>query len=151
MRNSNARVPDPSEFISCAGDKFKIIYHGRYDDSGEIVLVETDRMDIKAEINSHAYECDMQYILSKLQAGDSSVLNGGVPLYGDFTKFPRSYSEMLNLVKDGEFTFDRLPIEVRSHFDNSFSKWLASIGSPDWMDAMGMSNEKTEEVKNNES
>ena len=66
-------------------------------------------------------------------------------MYGDFTQFPKSYVEMLNMVLDGERYFDSLPLETRKKFDNDRGKWFASIGNADWFENMGYVSSETVE------
>lgn len=138
MRNANAKIPKISEFLSSSGELFKPVLSGKLMADGTIKLSEVDRIDIKAEINSHASTCDMAYILSRLKVGDVSVLNHNEGAYGDFTVFPKTYAEMLQLVQSGESAFDSLPLEVRSKFDNNINKWFASIGTDDWCEKMNV-------------
>lgn len=136
MRNPNARVPTPSDFISCSGELFKPVLSGKLMPDGTIKLSEVDQIDIKAEINSYACTCDMAYILSRLKVGDVSVLSSKEGAYGDFTVFPKTYAEMLQLVQSGEDAFNSLPLDVRASFDNDINKWFATIGSDDWSEKM---------------
>lgn len=138
MRNPNARVPIVSDILTNPGDLMKPVLSGKLMPDGTIKLTEIDQIDIKAEINSHASTCDMAYILSRLRQGDVSVVNVTPGVYGDFTQFPKSYAEMLQLVQSGEEAFAALPLDVRSKFDNDVSKWFASIGSDDWRSAMNI-------------
>ena len=139
MRNKFSRVPDDfSVFKSPVGDLFHDVLTPSFRPDGSIQLTVSDRIDIKKEINSHKDETDMAFILSRLMAGDDSVLNPRPPMYGDFTQFPKSYVEMLNMVLDGERYFDSLPIEIRKNFDNDRGKWFASIGTEPWLSAMGL-------------
>lgn len=138
LRNPNAKIPKISEFISCSGDLFKPVLSGKLMADGTIKLSEVDCIDIKAEINSHASSCDMAYILSRLNVGDVSVLNHSQGSYGDFTVFPKTYAEMLQLVQNGEAAFESLPLDVRSKFDNNINKWFTSIGSDDWCEKMNV-------------
>lgn len=138
MRNKHSRVPDDfTSFKSPSGDLFHDILSPSFRPDGTFELKVTDRVDIKKEINSYRDETDMAFILSRLMVGDDSVLNPRPPMYGDFTEFPSSYSEMLNLVLDGERYFNSLPLETRNKFDNDRSKWFATIGSDSWLDNMG--------------
>lgn len=138
MRNPFSRVPIPSDFISCSGELEKPVLSGKLLPDGTIKLTEIDSIDIKAEINSHASTCDMAYILSRLKVGDASVLSVKEGAYGDFTVFPKTYAEMLQLVQSGESAFDSLPLDVKSKFDNDINKWFASIGSDEWRDKMNI-------------
>ncbi len=78
----------------------------------------------------------MHYILAQLKNGNTSVINRRPMMYGDFTDAPKSYAQALQMVIDGRATFDALPLSVRNKFDNSFEKWFATAGSPDWLTAM---------------
>lgn len=143
MRHKFARVPDPAEFKSPEGDLFQVVYSSYYKPDGTIGLKESDRIDIKKEINSHRDETDMSFILSRLMAGDDSVLNPRPPMFGDFTQLPTSYAEMLNMVLAGEQYFDSLPLETKKEFDNDRGKWFASIGTDSWLKAMGFVSTET--------
>lgn len=138
MRNPFATVPNPSDFITSAGELEKPVLSGKLMPDGTIKLTQVDSIDIKAEINSHASTCDMAYILSRLKAGDASVLSVKDGAYGDFTVFPKTYAEMLQLVQSGESAFDSLPLDVKSKFDNNINKWFASIGSEEWSEKMNI-------------
>lgn len=146
MRNKHARVPDPAEFKSPEGDLFQIVYSSYYKPDGSIGLKESDRIDIKKEINSHREQTDMSFILSRLFAGDDSVLNPRPPMFGDFTQLPTSYAEMLNMVIDGERYFDSLSPDVRKKFDNDRAKWFAQMGSDFWMESMGFVHDVPSEI-----
>lgn len=148
MRNPDAAIPLFNSFVSSSGDLRKPVYSGRYAPDGRLVLVETDTIDIKAEINSYKEMTDMSYILSRLAAGDSSVLNSAQPLYGDFTNFPKSYVEMLQLVQSGEDAFTALSPDIRSKFDNDVGQWFASIGSDEWNEKMSIKPEPVPTVPN---
>lgn len=141
MRNPTARVPDFSGFFSHPGETEHIIYAPSFAADGTIVLSASDVVDIKKEINSYRDQTDMSYILSRLMMGDDSVLTSKVPMYGDFTQFPRTYAEMLQLVQSGEDAFNALPADIRLKFDNDRCKWFASIGTDDWFNSMGISRE----------
>lgn len=123
--------------VTCCGDRHKPVYTGSYRADGTIVLSKIDEIDVQDDINSHLHDCDMSIILSKLLAGDVSAIRQRLPMYGDFTQFPTSYVEMLDLVTKGADVFDALPADVRVKFDNDRSKWFASIGTDAWCDAMG--------------
>lgn len=119
-----------------AGNRFHEIFVGRYRTDGSIELVLSDVVDIKQEINSHRAECDMSYILSLLNAGDTSVLNTAKPMYGDFTQFPTSYADILNLYNDCQSNFGKLSPDVRNAYGNDMYKFFCDIGSDNWCNLM---------------
>lgn len=146
MRNPNARIPDFSGFYSHPGETEHIIFAPSFAADGTIVLSPSDVVDIKKEINSYRDQTDMAYILSRLMAGDDSVLTTKTPMYGDFTQFPRTYAEMLQLVQSGEDAFNSLPPDIRLKFDNDRCKWFASIGTDDWYNSMGITRDPIREA-----
>lgn len=137
MRNLNQSY-DFKVISSVSGDKLRPVFKGSYAPDGSVRLTKVDEVDIQAEIQSHLYETDMQYIINRLVNGDTSVLNNQSPMFGDFTTFPKSYSECIQKVIDAENMFATLPQDVRDQFGNDWAKWLAQTGTDKWMSAMGI-------------
>ena len=136
MRNLNQSY-DVVITGSSSGDRMKPVYRGCYAPDGSVRLTKVDEIDLQADIQSHLYETDMQYILSRLLNGDTSVLNNQSPAFGDFTTFPKSYAECLQRVSHAENMFAQLPQDVRDQFGNDWAKWLSQTGTEKWMSAMG--------------
>lgn len=136
MRNKNACVSDPNIFFTDSGDRYHILYSPIVEPDGTVLLVESGKEDIQEMINSYRDQTDMTFILQRMAAGDTSVLNQKEPMYGDFTNMPRTYAEALQLVIDREAQFMKLPLDVRKQFDNDFRKWFAQSGSEDWYNKM---------------
>lgn len=137
MRNLNQSY-DVVITGSNAGDKMKPVFKGSYAPDGSVRLTKVDEIDLQAEIQSHLYETDMQYIMSRLINGDTSVLNNQSPAFGDFTTFPKSYAECIQRVIDAENMFAQLPQDVRDQFGNDWAKWLSQTGTEKWLSAMGI-------------
>lgn len=135
MRIKGSCVSDPNSFITCPGDIYHVLYSPKLEDDGTITLKESDRIDIDTRINSFAPLCDMAYIISKLNVGDTSVLRAGGS-YGDFTQMPKTYAEMLDLVRRSDAEFARLPVDIKAAFDNDVSQWFATAGSDEWLKKM---------------
>lgn len=131
-------LPDPNSYVTSPGDEYHILYTSVLLDDGTIDLEPMSREPIQDRINSFAAVTDMSYILTQLRNGNTSVLNRGKPIFGDFTETPKTYAQALQLVIDGRAQFDALPLDVRSKFDNSFEKWFATAGSAEWLSAMSL-------------
>lgn len=129
MRNINAKVSDPKVFVTCAGDRYHTIYSPKVLENGTIELVETGKDDIQEYIDSQREQTDIHYIMQRLQLGDTSVLTNREPMYGDFTKFPKTQAEILQLMIDAKHEFEHLPLDVRNKFDGDFNKWFVSLGN----------------------
>lgn len=152
MRNVNARITDLNDFVSCSGDKYHVIYSPIVNADGTITLKETGKDDIQEMINSYRDQTDMSFILAAMAAGDTSVLSQKEPMYGDFTKMPKTYAEALQMVIDAEDKFYDLPADIRNKFDNDYKQWFAQAGSADWLEKMNYdpeSKEDTVEEKDN--
>ena len=122
---------DPNSFISASGSRKKKVYGPRFDGK-KLTLIETGEMDIQDEINSHAMECDMSYILSRLGMGDTSVLNSNSPIFADFHDLPSNFREVLDVALNTENIFNRLPVEVRKQFDNDYREFIYKAGTEEW-------------------
>lgn len=136
MRNKFAEVSDPNSFVTDPGDPIHIIYSPKVLDDGSVVLFESGKENIQDLIDSYEDSCDISIIMKRLEMGDTSVLSQKVPMYGDFTQFPKTYAEALQRVIDAQNDFDRLPLDVRNSFENDYMRWLASAGSDDWLEKM---------------
>jgi len=147
MRNKNAKVSDPNKFVSYAGEDKKILYSSKVLPTGEIVLTPSGAESMSEKINAEKQFTDINYIMSRLTMGDTSVLNDAQAMYGDFTVMPKSMAEALQLVIDGERKFYMLPLEIRQKFNNSYNAWLMASGTKEWSEIMFGAPEKDKEVE----
>lgn len=112
---------------SNVGDPVHIIFSPEFDRQGRMTLVETGRENIYDFIQSHRDSVDIHVLLTKFQNGDASALSRTQGTYGDFTAFPKTYAEMLNVVIAGEQYFNSLPVEERAKYDHSYERFIASL------------------------
>lgn len=136
MRNKNAKVSDPNKFITNAGEDKKILYSSKVLPTGEIVLTPCGAESMSERINAEKQYTDINYIMNRLQMGDTSVLDDRQAMYGDYTTVPKSLAESLQLIIDGERKFYQLPLEVRQKFNNSYNAWLMAAGTKEWSKIM---------------
>ena len=146
MRNPNAKVSDPNIFATCPGEDEHILYASKIMPDGTIKLTPSGKESISEKINAEKEFTDISYIVSRLQAGDTSMLRDGA-VYGDFTKAPSSLAEALQLKIDAETAFYALPKEVRAKFNNNVNLWIMEAGEDDWNEKMNIIKEKVEEVE----
>lgn len=126
MRNPNARVPDPSSFVSCPGSSVHIIYEGRFN-GRTMSLVEVGREEIQPKIDAYAPYTDLVYMLSRLKVNDFSVMASRTPLYGDFSGLPSNPIDAINLVHSAESAFGQLSVDEKQKYNNDYRVWLASV------------------------
>lgn len=128
------------------GSPIKPVYSAKLTDDGMIELVQTGEENIQEYIDSFAEETCLSVLIQRCAAGDLSGLSKVQGMYGDFLDAPKTYRDMLQAVIDGQAAFDKLPVEVKKRFDNSFEKWFSTMGEKSWLTAMEMiSDEKVEE------
>lgn len=123
----NDRMKHSYRFISNAGDPLHKVQHGIVLEDGTIKLVVDRIEDTDAIIDSYRESTDINNIMARIQAGDVSLLNQKQGFYGDFTEFPKTYAEMLDLMHRGEEFFNKLPVEVKEKYNNDFNQFFADF------------------------
>lgn len=129
MSNRITRNITSCMFITSSGDRQHIRYEPRFNGSS-VVLSEVGREDIQERIEAFAPYTDLNYMLSRLKVGDSSVLNTRQAMYGDFSGLPTNGIDAVNLMQTAESRFLELSAEDRQKFNNDFRVWLASMLHP---------------------
>lgn len=137
MRNPKAKVSDPNKFFTDPGSDIHILYNAKLLPNGEIRLTESGKESISEKINSWKETTDINYIIQRLIAGDTSVLRDGA-VYGDFTETPKSLADAMQIMMDGEKKFYELPLDVRAKFDHNYYQWLMQAGSESWIEKMNI-------------
>lgn len=126
MRNKNARIPNIGSIHTYAGTPLHQILEPRFD--GSITkLVSVGEENIQDRIEAQAPYTDINYMLNRLSLGDTSVLSGKRPMYGDFTGLPSDPIEALNLVHQSETAFSQLSSEEKQKYNNDWRRWFADI------------------------
>lgn len=117
MRNKHAKINVVSEFITNPGDEFRIVYSAKKLPNGLLRLTESERINIKDEINSYKDSCDLSILVDRIYRGDTSLLGNPDGLYyGDASQFPQDFRGLLDLVDTGKTLFEALPDEQRKKF-----------------------------------
>lgn len=131
MMNFRTMYDDFERVPSCAGSPEVPEYAPVIDESGLVSLEQVGIVNLASYIDSFRESCDLNVILSRYANGDTSVLSRTQGSYFDATEMPSSYAEMLQTVITAETEFNKLPLDVRERFDNSFHKWLSLMDRPD--------------------
>lgn len=129
-------------YYSNVGSRIKKLYAPRFDDAGQMELVEKGEENLYDYIQSHADSVNINTLLRRFQGGETDVLSRVQGAYGDFTGLPTSYADLLNAVNDGHQYFDSLPLEVRARFHHNFAEFMAAMDSPDFFKMLGIHEEK---------
>lgn len=137
MRNNNAKVSDPSSFVSDPGSDIHVLYDAKLLPSGEIRLTPNGKESICEKINAEKQFTDIAYIRSRLALGDTSVLRPAASvMYADLSKAPKSLADHLQVFINARHSFEQLDLETRNKFNNNYLKWLSDAGSPGWIETM---------------
>lgn len=126
MRRKEARIPDFPSIHTNAGSPIHKILEPRFNGLSTR-LVEVGVENIQERIEAEAPYTDINYMLHRLSLGDSSVLSGKRPLYGDFSGLPSDPIEAINLVHESERAFARLSVEDKLKYNNDWKKWFSDL------------------------
>lgn len=142
------------------GKTERIVYKSQYNDDGVLEIVEAGKENLADFIQSHADSVDIHVLLRRYKNGEISDFERVRGIYGDFTRAPRTYAEMLNTVIQGQQLFESLPLEERAKFNHNYAEFISSFDTPKFYEAMQVSgfaekapvtSEVQEPVKNAES
>lgn len=141
----------PPRQYNCAGNRMEPHYVERYDETGHPYLVKDGETDVYAIIQSHKEECDINLMLQRYAAGDTSMMRQDAR-YIDTSNLPTTIHEYFNLMTAQREKFDALPIAIKEKFENSFEVWASTSGTSEWLEKMGIQGpapEPKKEVSNN--
>ena len=129
------------------GSPVKVLYGGKYDANGRVVLEKKGEENLYDYIQSFRDSVDLNVILARFSNGDVEALNKAQGFYADVTDFPSNMAEALNRINQAEEMFNSLPLATRQKFDCSFEQFLAQSGTEDWMSKMGFEISKPVETE----
>ena len=96
-------------------------------DGQTTVLKEVGKRNIQEFMDAQAPQCDIAYMLTRLKAGDTSVLSDSPPLFGDFSELSHNPADVLNLTRTAELSFGSLSKEERAKFNNDWRVYFSSL------------------------
>ena len=132
MRNKNAKVSNPNDFVTDPGSPERILYSAKIKADGSIDVVPSGKENIQEKIEAQRDMTDMSYIIKQIELGNGDILNLNPGEYGDFTKAPKTMAEALQLQIDATKAWYGMPVEIRSRFDNDLTRWLVTAGTDEW-------------------
>lgn len=112
------------------GTPYEPNYVAKVERDGTINLSVDGVIDTYAQIQSHKDSCSIELALKRFALGDESALQRTQGAFGDFTTFPRTFAEVLQVMIDAQNYFDGLPVDVRRGFDFDFNKFISSLDDP---------------------
>lgn len=135
MRCNDISV-NSERFISECGSPLHPVYHTKIDKKGDIELEITGYENIQDKIEAERPGCELRTLIARYENGDLLALNSRAGFYGDVAHFPASLIDAMNIVRDAEIEFEKLPVDVKNKYGVDWRKWLADFGSDEWMKSM---------------
>lgn len=133
-----------------AGESVRRTYLWERNEKGEKVLKLDQIIDQQAEIDSYLEETKLENIIRRasidpnIAARIAPDLGGGIQ---DFTKMPQTLAELQNIMIRAEQIWNEIPKEAKIKFDNDVGKFIASFGTVEWAENLGIYQEKQTETK----
>lgn len=138
MKMFDTQYTPHNRIPSNSGSPVKVLYGGKYDANGRVVLEKKGEENLYDYIQSFRDSVDLNVILARFSNGDVEALNKAQGFYADVTDFPKNLADALNRINQAEEMFKALPLETRQKFDCSFEQFLAQAGTDDWLSKMGI-------------
>lgn len=132
--------------FSAVGTPDKVLYVAKYQEDGTIVLTEKGKDSLYDYIQSNRDSCDINLLVARFNNGDVDALSKVQGAYGDFTKFPTTYAELLNRVNEGRAMFDDLPLALREKYNHDFGQFMAAMDKQDFWDQFKPAHESEDDV-----
>lgn len=135
------------------GDKIQIKHYPKMMANGRRKLEAKRDYPIYDIIQASKEETEVERIIKRAMEGDPSVLNAMNGVYADITDAPKSLAQAQQMIIDAKNEFKNLPKEIREKFENNDEIYIASMGSKEWLDNMGITakmetkNNKTENIE----
>lgn len=125
----------------------------KLDEKGNEIFYVSGQHNVFEETQAYKDEVNIERIIAQcINTGDMNILNQVKKEYVDLTETPNNLIDAKNKIMKAENGFYQLPLEIREKYGNNFNKYLADVGSEEWMKNMGFIKEEkpTEEVKTEE-
>lgn len=148
FNRDKCRYDSCGDFKTDSGLRTAKDYIKQTDKNGKSYLKEIGEFDLYDRIQSHADSVDIHSIIARFTMGDYSALNRKTLSYFDTTEAPTSLADAHRYIQNGEYLFNRLPVEVKEKFNNNYLEFVSQIGSKAWVDALSV--EKSEVNLNND-
>lgn len=137
-----------------AGESVRRTYLWERNEKGEKTLKLDQIIDQQAEIDSYLEETKLENIIRRasidpnVAARIAPDLGGGIQ---DFTETPHTLAELQNIMIRAEQIWEEVPKEIKVKFDNDVDKFIASFGTIEWAENLGIYQEKQTEAKATEA
>lgn len=105
---------------------------------GRRKLIKDNPKPIYEMIQASREQCEIERIVKRALNGDASVLNAMEGAYMDITGAPKSLAHAQQIIINAKNDFDKLDTETKKKFDNNVEIFIATAGTKDWCDKLGI-------------
>ena len=88
--------------VANSGSPVKVLYRGKYDANGRVVLEKSGEENLYDYIQSFRDSVDLNVILARFSNGEVDALSKAQGFYADVTDFPKNMAEALNRINQTE-------------------------------------------------
>lgn len=120
------------------GEKTQIEHTPHMGLDGRRKLLKDNPKPIYEMIQASREQCEIERIVKRALQGDESVLNAIEGQYIDITGAPKSLAHAQQIIINAKNDFEKLDTETKKKFENNVEIFIATAGSKDWMDKMGL-------------
>lgn len=132
---------------SPTGEKIEIRHEPEINADGRRVLKPTREVPIYEMIQIGREETEIERIVKRAMEGDYNALNAMNGVYADITDAPSSLAEAQQYIINAKREFENLPADIRKEFENNPEVYVASVGTKEWFDKMGITAKIEEQNK----
>lgn len=131
------------------GEKVQVEHTPHMELDGRRKLKKDNPKPIYEMIQASREQCEIERIVKRALNGDLTVLNAMEGQYIDITGAPQSLAHAQQIIINAKNDFDKLDAETKKKFDNNVEIFIATAGSKDWLDKMGITEklEREEQAK----
>lgn len=112
---------------SDAGDPVKLVYSGKYDKDGVLILEEVGKENLYDYIQSFAESVDINNIIQRFMLGDTEALRRVQGFYFDTTQVPDTMADLLNKLNKAETEFNKMPTDFKAQYGNDFAQFICQF------------------------
>lgn len=123
-------------FASNPGNRFYTKRHGEVQIDGTLKLVDDETIDLQEQYNAEYPATTIENILANSSPAEFFGDDGQHSV--DATMLPTTLAEFMNLQIQKRMQFDSLPAAVKEKFSNDFNQFLATAGSDEWFNKLGV-------------
>lgn len=123
------------------GEKFQIEHTPHMGLDGRRKLLPDNPKPIYEMIQASREQCEIERIVKRALNGDTSVLSAMEGQYMDITGAPQSLAHAQQIIINAKNQFNELDKETKKKFDNNVEIFIATAGSKEWCDIMGITDQ----------